>query len=78
MPAGIGADQLESALADLSGAWIDRVHRRRPPDGIILDMDSFCHWAVEGNGFLCWAGEGSGSVASTGRHAFVIRAGEVT
>ena len=28
------------ALADLSGAWIDRVHRRRPPDGIILDMDS--------------------------------------
>ena len=40
MPAGIGADQLESALADLSGAWIDRVHVRRPPDGIILDMDS--------------------------------------
>ena len=29
-----------AALADLSGAWIDRVHRRRPPDGIILDMDS--------------------------------------
>src|SRR3954447_14452230 len=28
------------ALADLSGAWIDRVHVRRPPDGIILDMDS--------------------------------------
>ena len=28
------------ALTDLSGAWIDRVHRRRPPDGIILDMDS--------------------------------------
>jgi Transposase DDE domain group 1 len=28
------------ALADLSGAWIDRVHQRRPPDGIILDMDS--------------------------------------
>jgi hypothetical protein len=28
------------ALADLSGAWIDRVHRRRPPGGIILNMDS--------------------------------------
>ena len=29
-----------AALTALSGAWIDRVHRRRPPDGIILDMDS--------------------------------------
>src|SRR3954462_3689994 len=29
-----------AALAALSGAWIDRVHRRRPPDGVILDMDS--------------------------------------
>ena len=29
-----------AALTDLSGAWIDRVHRRRPPDGIIFDMDS--------------------------------------
>jgi hypothetical protein len=29
-----------AALTDLSGAWIDRVHTRRPPDGIILDMDS--------------------------------------
>src|SRR5687768_15482708 len=29
-----------AALSDLSGAWIDRVHQRRPPDGIILDMDS--------------------------------------
>ena len=29
-----------AALADLSGAWIDRVHARRPPDGIILDIDS--------------------------------------
>jgi hypothetical protein len=28
------------ALTDLSGTWIDRVHRRRPPDGIILDLDS--------------------------------------
>src|SRR5689334_14151483 len=29
-----------AALADLSGNWIDQVHARRPPDGIILDMDS--------------------------------------
>src|SRR4051794_11974517 len=29
-----------AALTDLSGTWIDRVHRRRPPDGVILDMDS--------------------------------------
>jgi len=29
-----------NALVDLSGIWIDRVHERRPPDGIILDMDS--------------------------------------
>ncbi len=29
-----------AALTDLSGRWIDRVHARRPPDGVILDMDS--------------------------------------
>src|ERR687890_352925 len=29
-----------AALTALSGRWIDRVHARRPPDGIILDMDS--------------------------------------
>ena len=29
-----------SALADLSGQWIDRVHAHRPPRGIVLDMDS--------------------------------------
>lgn len=29
-----------SALADLSGQWIDRVHGRRPPKGVVLDMDS--------------------------------------
>src|SRR6201997_4995981 len=28
------------ALADLSGEWIDMVHSRRPPRGIVLDMDS--------------------------------------
>jgi Transposase DDE domain group 1 len=29
-----------AALADLSGQWIDLVHGRRPPHGIVLDMDS--------------------------------------
>jgi hypothetical protein len=29
-----------AALANLSGTRIDRVHERRPPNGIILDMDS--------------------------------------
>src|SRR5436853_664101 len=29
-----------SALTDLSGRWIDRVHGRRPVKGIVLDMDS--------------------------------------
>jgi hypothetical protein len=29
-----------SALADLSGRWIERVHARRAPRGILLDMDS--------------------------------------
>ena len=29
-----------AALANLSGQWIDRVHDRRPPRGIVLDMDS--------------------------------------
>src|SRR3954447_8470129 len=28
------------ALTALSGTWIDQVHERRPPDGIILDMDN--------------------------------------
>ena len=28
------------ALGDLSGRWIDFVHGRRPPRGIVLDMDS--------------------------------------
>ena len=34
------AEKNLSALADLSGQWIDTVHARRPPRGIWLDMDS--------------------------------------
>jgi hypothetical protein len=29
-----------AALADLLGQWIDKVHQRRPPKTIVLDMDS--------------------------------------
>ena len=34
------SDENFAALTDLSGVWIDRVHDRRPPKMIILDMDS--------------------------------------
>ncbi len=34
------AQKNPSALADLSGRWIDIVHGRRPPRGVVLDMDS--------------------------------------
>ena len=43
-----------AALADLSGAWIDRVHARRPPTTIVLDMDSSVsetHGAQEGSAY---------------------------
>src|SRR5262249_7014523 len=36
----LAATENLSALADLSGQWIDLVHARRPPRGIVLDMDS--------------------------------------
>jgi hypothetical protein len=36
----LAASENLSALADLSGRWIDLVHGRRPPHGIVLDMDS--------------------------------------
>src|SRR3984893_15226349 len=35
----LAADKNLLALADLSGQWIDLVHARRPPRGIVLDMD---------------------------------------
>src|SRR4029077_19719803 len=34
------AEKNLSALADLSGKWIDSIHGRRPPRCILLDMDS--------------------------------------
>jgi hypothetical protein len=36
----LASDANLETLADLSGVWIDRIHDRRPPRGIILDMDS--------------------------------------
>ena len=36
----LAAEKNLSALADLSGQWIDRVHDRRPTRVILLDMDS--------------------------------------
>jgi hypothetical protein len=36
----LAAPENLSALADLSGQWIDLVHGRRPSRGIVLDMDS--------------------------------------
>jgi hypothetical protein len=34
------AEKNLAAVSDLSGRWIDRVHGRRPPRGVVLDMDS--------------------------------------
>jgi hypothetical protein len=28
-----------AALADLSGRWIDKLHERRPPGIVVLDLD---------------------------------------
>src|ERR687893_430361 len=43
-----------TALADLSGTWIDRVHARRPQTTIVLDLDSSVsetHGAQEGSAY---------------------------
>ncbi len=36
----LASDDNIAVLADLSGAWVDRVHDRKPPKNMILDMDS--------------------------------------
>jgi len=36
----LATDANVEALTDMNGVWIDRVHDRRPPKMIILDMDS--------------------------------------
>ncbi len=45
-----------SALSDLSGRWIDRVHSRRPPRGILLDMDSSVSPTHGEQEKSCWNG----------------------
>jgi DDE family transposase len=43
-----------AALTDLSGAWVDRVHARKPQTTIVLDMDSSVsetHGAQEGTAY---------------------------
>jgi hypothetical protein len=36
----LATDDNLAALAERSGVWIDRVHDRRPPKSVVLDMDS--------------------------------------
>ena len=36
----LATDDNLAALTELSGVWIDRVHERKPPTMIILDVDS--------------------------------------
>ena len=36
----LATDDNVAALTDMSGHWIDRVHDRRPPKMVVLDMDS--------------------------------------
>ncbi len=50
------ADKNLLALADLSGQWIDRVHARRPPRGILLDMDSSVSPTHGEQKKSCWNG----------------------
>jgi len=50
------AEKNLSALVDLSGQWIDRVHSRRPPRGILLDMDSSVSQTHGEQEKSCWNG----------------------
>ena len=36
----LATDANLASLMDMPGDWIDWVHERKPPDGIVLDMDS--------------------------------------
>ena len=52
--AWLTSDANLAALTDLSGAWIDRVHARKPTTTIVLDMDSSVsetHGAQEGSAY---------------------------
>ena len=45
-----------SALSDLSGRWIDRIHSRRPTRGILLDMNSSVSPTHGEQEKSCWNG----------------------
>jgi len=52
--AWLSSDANLAALTDLSGAWIDRVHSRKPQTTIVLDIDSSVsetHGAQEGSAY---------------------------
>ena len=50
------AEKNLSVLTDLSGQWIDGVHSRRPPRGILLDMDSSVSPTHGEQEKSCWNG----------------------
>src|ERR1700693_3562910 len=57
-----------TALADLPGQWVDKVHRRRPPKIIVLDMDSSespTYGAQEGSAY-------NGAVGRTCYHPLLL------
>ena len=50
----LATDENFAALTELSGAWVDKVHDRRPPKMIIPNMDSSVsptHGAQEGSAY---------------------------
>src|SRR2546428_4086403 len=52
----LAADTNLSALTALSGPWIDLVHARRPPRGVVLDMDSSVSPTHGGQEMSVWNG----------------------
>lgn len=55
----LAADANLAVLTDLSGAWIDQVHDRKPPKDVVLDMDSSVsptYGDQEGTAYNGWGG----------------------
>ena len=51
----LATDDNIAALTDLSGAWIDRVHDRKPPKDVVVDMDSSVSTVYNGHfGCTCY------------------------
>jgi len=47
----LASDENLAALTTLPGAWIDKVHDRRPPKMIVLDMDSSVRCVLRKQGY---------------------------